>query len=206
MKRTKKEAEQTREDILNAAVTVFSEKSVARSTLNDIAKAANVTRGAIYWHFDNKTDIFNALYERLHRPFIDIVLEDLEKNHPEPMEQLQALWTRLFLDMADDEQKRQVLSLFLIKCDYAGELAPYKELHRKRKNESMRLFRRYFEKAQKAGKLSPTANPDLLNLTMSCFMKGILFEYLEDPQDFNIKQNAPELISLFFKSIKNDKI
>ncbi|MCB1581148.1 MAG: TetR family transcriptional regulator, partial [Alphaproteobacteria bacterium] len=40
MRRTKEESEKTREDLLNAAVRIFSEKGVARSTLDEIAKAA----------------------------------------------------------------------------------------------------------------------------------------------------------------------
>ena len=99
MRRTKEESEKTREDLLNAAVRIFSEKGVARSTLDEIAKAAGVTRGAVYWHFENKTQIFEALHERLHRPFVDMILEDLEKDHPEPMVQLRNLCIQIMLDL-----------------------------------------------------------------------------------------------------------
>ena len=51
VRKTKEEAEQTRKDILNAARIVFHECGVSRSSLEKIAKAAGVTRGAIYWHF-----------------------------------------------------------------------------------------------------------------------------------------------------------
>ena len=46
MKRTKEEAEHTRDDLLKSAVQIFSEKGVARATLEEIAKGAGVTRGA----------------------------------------------------------------------------------------------------------------------------------------------------------------
>lgn len=200
MRRTKEESEKTREDLLNAAVRIFSEKSVARSTLDEIAKAANVTRGAVYWHFENKTQIFDALHERLHRPLIDMILEDLEKDHPEPLMQLRDLCIKLLLDLEKDEQKRQALILFIIKCDYSGDLAPYKDKHREKKAESMRLFKRYIEKAKKAGKLHAKANPELLTQCISCFMKGILFEYLDNPEGFDIENKAPKLINLFFST------
>jgi TetR/AcrR family acrAB operon transcriptional repressor len=66
MRKTKEEAQKTREDLLKAAALVFSDKGVARSTLAEIAKAAGVTRGAIYWHFENKAEIFDALHDRMH--------------------------------------------------------------------------------------------------------------------------------------------
>lgn len=205
MRRTKEESEKTREDILNAAVRIFSEKSVARSTLEEIAKAAHVTRGAIYWHFENKTQIFDALHERLHHPLIDMILEDLEKDHLEPLMQLRDLCIKLLLDLEKDEQKRQALILFMIKCDYSGDLAPYKDKHREKKAESMRLFKRYIEKAKKTGKLHTKADPELLTQCISCFMKGILFEYLDNPEGFDIENKAPKLINLFFNTLAPEK-
>ena len=198
MKRTKEEAEKTRDDLLKSAIQVFSEKGVARATLDEIAKGAGVTRGAVYWHFDNKAQIFDALHESMHRPFVDGIFEGLEKEHPNPVEQLRELWVKLFLDLQEDEIRRQALTLFLRKCNYSGDLAPYKEQHRKKQEESMQLFEDYLNKMEKAGKLSTEANPKLLTEGMFCFMKGILFEYLDEPEEYNIQKKAPELVSFFF--------
>ena len=64
MRRTKAEAEQTRQDLLDAALKLFDEQSYEKTTLANIAKAAGVTRGAFYWHFKNKSEIFNELSEQ----------------------------------------------------------------------------------------------------------------------------------------------
>jgi AcrR family transcriptional regulator len=127
MRRTKEDAEKTRELILKTAADLFSEKGVVRTTLLDIARVAHLTRGAIYWHFQNKLEIFDALYERLHQPFVQMILEDMNEDHPEPLGQLRDLCIKLFLDLRDNREKRQMIKLFLIKCDYEGELAPYKK-------------------------------------------------------------------------------
>ena len=201
MRRTKEDAEQTRDNLLKSAVQIFSEKGVARTTLEEIAKGAGVTRGAIYWHFDSKTQIFEALHESMHRPFLDAISEGLEKDHPEPIEQLRNLWIKLFLDLEHDEQRKQALILFMRKCNYSGDLAPYKEQHRKKQEESMQVFHDYFEKMKKAGKLSAETNSRLLMEGMFCFMKGLLIEYLDEPDGFEIKTRGSELIELFFKNI-----
>lgn len=52
-RRTKEEAEATRESVLRAALDLFSEKGYSRTTLNDIAKRIGMSRGAVYWHFVN---------------------------------------------------------------------------------------------------------------------------------------------------------
>jgi len=45
---------ETKNDILEAAINVFVEKGVVRSTLEQIAAKAGFTRGAVYWHFKIK--------------------------------------------------------------------------------------------------------------------------------------------------------
>ena len=64
MKRTKEEAAVTRENLLQAGLVVFGRKGYDAATLEDVAHEAGVTRGAIYWHFGSKTELFNALMEK----------------------------------------------------------------------------------------------------------------------------------------------
>jgi len=61
MKRTQEEAAKTRQDLLDAALQVFSQQGYQAARLQDIAKAAGVTRGAIYHHFGSKAELFNTL-------------------------------------------------------------------------------------------------------------------------------------------------
>ena len=63
MRRTKEEAAVTRATLLKTALAVFSATGYAAATLDDVAKAANVTRGAIYWHFKSKADLYNTLVQ-----------------------------------------------------------------------------------------------------------------------------------------------
>ena len=64
-RRTKEDAQKTRELLIEAAENVFYDKGVSKASLSDIAESAGVTRGAIYWHFKNKHDVFEAMIERL---------------------------------------------------------------------------------------------------------------------------------------------
>ncbi len=101
MKRTKKEAEQTKELILETALDIFSKKSYELSTLNDIASAAGLTRGAIYWHFKDKTDIlkeltFIHLGEFLNK--IKVEFCNQEGNSLDKIESVFKLYFEYFLD------------------------------------------------------------------------------------------------------------
>ena len=58
MRKTKAEAQKTREQLLQSALDTFLENGVSRTSLAAIARNAGVTRGALYWHFKNKEDLF----------------------------------------------------------------------------------------------------------------------------------------------------
>ncbi|MBZ9284462.1 TetR family transcriptional regulator [Escherichia coli] len=73
-KRTKAEALKTRQELIETAIAQFAQHGVSKTTLNDIADAANVTRGAIYWHFENKTQLFNEMW--LQQPSLRELIQD----------------------------------------------------------------------------------------------------------------------------------
>ncbi|OUE60679.1 HTH-type transcriptional regulator AcrR [Citrobacter freundii] len=62
-RKTKQQAQETRQHILDVALRMFSQQGVSSTSLAEIAKAAGVTRGAIYWHFKNKSDLFSEIWE-----------------------------------------------------------------------------------------------------------------------------------------------
>lgn len=70
-RRTKEEAEKTYLALLDAAVELFLEKGMARTTLHEIADRAGVTRGALYWHFKGKDDIILAIWQTFALPHLD---------------------------------------------------------------------------------------------------------------------------------------
>ena len=71
VRKTKLDAELTRQRIIGAAREVFLARGVSRSTLEHIATQADVTRGAVYWHLKNKTEIFHAIRDQVFLPLID---------------------------------------------------------------------------------------------------------------------------------------
>jgi AcrR family transcriptional regulator len=54
--------EATRQQLLDAAAAVFSERGYARATTKEIAKAAAVSEGTIYRHFADKKELFRAAF------------------------------------------------------------------------------------------------------------------------------------------------
>ena len=64
MRKTKEETEKSRRQLLDSAQKIFYQKGYASTRLEDIAKGASLTRGAFYWHFKNKFEVFKALLDQ----------------------------------------------------------------------------------------------------------------------------------------------
>ncbi len=57
----------TRHALLDAACTLFGERGYTATSIDDVAHAANVTKGAFYHHYDGKQELFAAVYEQVKR-------------------------------------------------------------------------------------------------------------------------------------------
>ena len=120
MRRTKEEAEKTRQEIIKAAIDVFSTKGFSSSTLVDIARQANVTRGAIYWHFKNKNDLFLALIEE-NKSKINKIIDDIRSKIDDPLLGLKTGIIHILKNLDSDPEYRAIESLIMT-SKFAGEI------------------------------------------------------------------------------------
>lgn len=202
-RRTKEEAQATREAILEAAAKVFVDKGVAKATLDAIAKEAGVTRGAIYWHFKNKLEVFAALHDQLYTSTIEIISNELNNQHPDPLLQLQQLCLKLFDELQHNTQKRRILTIFFLRCDYSGDMAPFLEMQRKQKQKSFYNFAHFFQRAIDQGQLSGEISPMDLTRMLTFYLTGIATEYLRYPDLFEHAGHSEAcLIKAFIEGLK----
>ncbi len=63
-------AMKTRQEIMNSAITLFARRGILATTMAELARAINMTPGALYWHFPTKEDLLLAAIEELHQHFV----------------------------------------------------------------------------------------------------------------------------------------
>ncbi|MBR0666435.1 TetR family transcriptional regulator [Roseomonas hellenica] len=200
-RRTRQEAEQTQAVVLGAAIQVFLERGVARATLEEVARAAGVTRGAVYWHFRNKLDLFMAI-DRRARLFSDQVLAGVAAyDGPDPLAALtRALVAALALVEADTELRR-MLTVLLLRCEYTGDMAPALDRQR-RSDESMRAeFIRIFERAAAAGTLAQAWRPEAAALALHALLVGLLHIWLHG-SEARLAVEGAETVRSFLASLR----
>lgn len=128
-RRTKQDAIATRNSLIDAAEQVFGEKGVSRASLSDIAQAAGATRGAIYWHFKDKLDLFEAMMDRVTLPLEQGFGELEASNCADPVQRLRAVMARVLRGVASDARTRRVFEVALYKVEYVHEMAGVRDRH-----------------------------------------------------------------------------
>ena len=121
MKRTKEEAAITRSTLLKAALTVFSTKGYAGTSIEAITKTAKVTRGALYHHFESKADLYNTLLEEVSAKGATIVQQAVAEGGTFT-EILKRVFTRQLAYIEDDKEAREIMELVLFKTGSHPEL------------------------------------------------------------------------------------
>jgi TetR/AcrR family acrAB operon transcriptional repressor len=124
---TKEEALETRNRILDAAEDVFHANGVSRTSLADVAEAANVSRGAIYWHFKNKSDLFDAMCERVRLPMEDMAAAGKDIREADPLGQLRKTCLFVLNEVRYNPHSRKVLGIVFHKCEFVEAAGPIVE-------------------------------------------------------------------------------
>ncbi|MDK1383887.1 HTH-type transcriptional repressor BepR [Ensifer psoraleae] len=201
MRRTKAEAEATRSRILNAAERMFFAKGVSNTTLEEVAKAAGVTRGAVYWHFANKTDLFLALYDAVPLPQEDMVAREVETEASDTLAIVESA-TGDWLDMlAKDEQRQRILAIML-RCDYDNDMSAVlvrqKEID-DRHNATLELA---FARALERGQLQVSWTPASATRALRWMMMGLCTEWLLFGRRFDLVAEGREALRRLFASFR----
>lgn len=121
MRKTKAEAMKTREYLLLAALDTFYNRGVARASLNEIAQAAGVTRGALYWHFKNKEDLFDALFQYICNDFNTKTTADINNASADAWQGLRYTLLNLFKQMQDNVIHQKFIGILHLKCEHTEE-------------------------------------------------------------------------------------
>jgi TetR/AcrR family acrAB operon transcriptional repressor len=200
---TKEEAQETRNRILDAAEHVFQSKGVARTSLADVAQAAEVTRGAIYWHFKNKTDLFEAMCERVRLPMEAMIEGDVELRESDPLGQLRKIAIFVLQHTATDPHSRTVRDIMYHKCEFVDVADPISMRRQQCHSDSRNNIERDLKNAQSKGQLPVDLDIPLAAITLHSAIGGTLSNWLFSPESFDLADDAERLVDAWLDMLRN---
>ncbi len=200
-RRTKEEAQATRMSILDAAEEVFHEKGVANASLEEIAAAAEVTRGAIYWHFKDKAELFDAMMQRVVLPVDEMLQSASCCAQANPLELLRRATVDVLLRTARDARTQRIFDIAYHKCEYVGDATGVRERHIASQRQCLKTIEAGFRSCVDCGQLPKSVNPQEAAIGALSLVSGLIANWVLAPKSFSLERHAESIVDTFFRGL-----
>ncbi|WP_436858822.1 multidrug efflux transporter transcriptional repressor AcrR [Citrobacter tructae] len=200
-RKTKQQAQETRQHILDVALRLFSQQGVSSTSLAEIAKAAGVTRGAIYWHFKNKSDLFSEIWELSESNIGELETEYQAKFPDDPLSVLREILIHLLESTVTEERRRLLMEIIFHKCEFVGEMAIVQEAQKNICLESYDRIEQTLTHCIKAKMLPESLLTRRAAVIMRASISGIMENWLFAPQSFDLKKEAQHYVAILLEML-----
>jgi TetR/AcrR family acrAB operon transcriptional repressor len=193
-RRTKIDAAITREQLLDAAERVFREQGVARTSLAEVAAAAGVTRGAVYWHFKDKADLFTAMCERATLPLDALLSQAGAVAHADPLGALREFSVAALTCLATDLRAQAVFEVIFHKCELTGDLAQIAGERDRERCDCLVSVEGLMLQAVAMGQLPADTDAAVATRLLHACVAGIMREWVLDKDAYDLAAHAPRFV------------
>ena len=202
-RKTKEETEKTYHALLDAASRLFIRQGVARTTLKDVAEEAGMTRGAVYWHFDDKDAVIKALWQRNAEASHDQLIEDLQQIEGDnPAQAFRSIIHDIIQTVVNDQELAQVLRIVILNVEFTVEGSDLQQFLMQRKSILFSAMVSAFEQLRKFHALKVDLPTDLLAFSLISYMHGLIELYLRPGQQtIDLALDSEALLDLLLDSM-----
>lgn len=202
VRRTKEEALETRNALLDAAERVFSERGVSRTSLSDVAAAAGVTRGAVYWHFKDKVDLLDAMLCRVVLPMDEASARSGCDPKADPLGHVRSCLVNVLKRTAADAQSRRVFDIVFHKCEYIDDMAPAKDRCLAMRAGYLSEIERGLRNAIKAGQLPAGVRVRNAAVGLHALIDGLIANWVSEPDYFQLEREGANVVDMFLDGLR----
>lgn len=203
VRRTKEEALATREQLLDAAERVFCERGVGHASLAEVADAAGVTRGAIYWHFQSKADLFQAMLTRADMPQEASLQRMDEAARTDPLGALRTAAIETLLAITRDQRAQRVYEVAFLRCEYTDELECVRTKHAQLRDRCYGRMERVLRAAVEHGQLPADLDVKVAARGLYAYIGGLMRDALEVPQHLQLAKHARQFVDTYLAGLQH---
>lgn len=194
-RKTKEDAALTRQRIITAAREVFAKRGVSHTTMEHIATHAQVTRGAVYWHFANKIELFHAMRDQAMLPFIEqLDAAVLDEQSEDPLASIEQFFCNTIKTLETDASTRQTYEIMMAKCEYVDEFNDVLQQLLINCQCFIEKTQLLYEKAKQKGLIHPQLDPGALARDTHLFFSGIIHLWIKDNSNLGYRSQAIHFI------------
>ena len=196
-RRTKADAQTTRNNLLDAAEQLFQSRGVSHTSLNDIATAAGTTRGAIYWHFKDKADLFNAMMERVTLPLEQTLVVAYVEQSAHPVAEIRSAMQEALRLIATDEQTCRVLKIATHQVEYTTDMGAVLERHLSVHGGCVARNHAALQRAFAARGQPPPMALDFAARGLQVLVEGLVHQWLLNTEAFDLQANGRAALDVY---------
>jgi TetR/AcrR family acrAB operon transcriptional repressor len=202
VRRTKEAAAATREQLVEAAERVFRERGVTRTSLAEVAAAAGVTRGAVYWHFRDKVDLFDAMCARATSPMRALLDSASEDARTDALTTLHALFVHALTHLATDARAQAFFEIVFHKSELVGELARMADRNERECRSARKRMEALLKRAVVQRALPAATDVAIAAHTLHGCLIGLMHEWVIDPEAYDLAGAAPAIADLLIGGLR----
>lgn len=201
VRRTKEQALATRHLLLDAAETVFHRQGVARSSLDDIARAAGLTRGAVYWHFADKADLFAAMMDRAVLPMEQALRQATDDPGPDPIAAMRRTLVEALQAVVTDPRTRRALEIAVFRVEMSGDMEMVQARRIAVRAAFLALYERALARAQASGQIRAGQPARVLALGLFALVDGLTQNWLLQPDGFDLVRDGTQAVDHYLAGL-----
>jgi AcrR family transcriptional regulator len=188
-----------RERLLESAKTLFSQKGYYATSVEDIVASAGLSKGAFYFYFKSKEELFKSLVEEMHLNIVKRLENFLERELP--LEDALIEHAKVFLE--DIYQNRHIAQIFLFQL--VGTNEEFRELYYTKIAHLREMLTKMVDRAIQRGEITYKNAENIVNLYAG-FLRMLVLEYVfreKEPDLERVKNLAQEGVKVLFRGLKN---
>jgi len=188
-----------RERLLESAKRLFSQKGYYATSVEDIVESVGLSKGAFYFYFKSKEELFKSLVEEMHLNIVKRLESFLERDLP--LEDALIEHAKVFLE--DIYQNRHIAQIFLFQL--VGTNEEFRELYYTKIAHLRELLTKMVDRAIQRGEITYKNAENTVNLYAG-FLRTLVLEYVfkeREPDLEKVKSLTQEGVKVLFRGLKN---
>lgn len=184
--------------IISASQTLFANFGYKKTTVDEIARTANVAKGTMYKYFDSKDDIFAEVVNREANHIINLIEDNVAREN-DPVKKIRALI------LVKIKEIKNTVSFYRVTREVAQEIWPIMAKVRQGfSGWECGLITGILEKGINAGQFKIT-RPDMVAGIIATILKSLELDWVLEREPFQLESEVDQLMEVLLWGIAGRK-
>lgn len=156
-------------------------------------------RGAIYWHFKNKSDLFNEIWELSDASISDLEIEYRAKFPNDPLSVIREILVYVLEATVTEERRRLMMEIIYHKCEFVGEMTVVQQAQRQLSLASYERIEQTLKECIAAKLLPANLLTRRAAVLMRSYLSGLMENWLFAPDSFDLHAEARDYVAILLE-------